>query len=41
MVLLIIWLLLILMLVIGLLLMRLIGMFPGLVVLVSVGNEFH
>ena len=40
MVLLIIWLLLILMLVIGLLLMRLIGMFPGLVVLVPVGNEF-
>ena len=40
MVLLVIWLLLILMKVIGLLLIRLIGMFTGLVVLVPVGNEF-
>ena len=40
MVLLVIWLLLILMLVVGLLLMRLVGMFTGFVVLVPVGNEF-
>ena len=40
MVLFVVWLLLILMLVVGLLLMRLVGMFFGLVVLVRVGNEF-
>ena len=40
MVLVVIWLLLILITVVGLLLMRLIGMFPGFVVLVLVGQEF-